>query len=73
MLSGAAGGKRAGVTSLLVTSLLHADAHVRTAAASLAFNVAAYVQRGRLEQVRNRKGYVSPTTDEDGEWEVEVC
>ena len=72
LLSGAVGGKRASVTALLVGSLLHADVHVRTAAASLAFNVAACVQRGRLEQVRRKRGHVSPTTDEDGEWEVEV-
>lgn len=63
--------KQQNATKLLVASLLHADAHVRTAAASLAFNVAACVQRGRLEQVRSRQGYVTPA-EEDGDWEVEL-
>ncbi|GJE88311.1 PPPDE putative peptidase domain-containing protein [Phanerochaete sordida] len=69
LLSGA--GKRTGVTALLVHSLLHADGAVRTAAASLAFNVAACVQRARLEQVRARYGPFA-AADEDGDWEVEV-
>ena len=64
-------GKRTGVTSLLVHSLLHADSAVRTAAASLAFNVAAFVQKERLEQVRKRYGPFA-TSEEDGDWEVEV-
>lgn len=64
-------GKRKGVTALLVASLLHADAPVRTAAASLAFNIAAYVQKERLEAVRNRYGPFA-TSEEDGDWEVEV-
>lgn len=64
-------GKRKGVTSLLVSSLLHADAPVRTAAASLAFNVAACVQKERLEAVRTRYGPFAASED-DGDWEVEV-
>lgn len=63
--------KRVAVTSLLVTSLLHADANVRTAAASLAFNVAAFLQKGRLEAVRARYGPFAGS-DEEGEWEVEL-
>ncbi|EKM51910.1 uncharacterized protein PHACADRAFT_262319 [Phanerochaete carnosa HHB-10118-sp] len=64
-------GKRKSVTSLLVHSLLHADSPVRTAAASLAFNVAAFIQKERLEQVRRRYGPFA-TSEEDGDWEVEV-
>jgi desumoylating isopeptidase 1 len=64
-------GKRKGVTSILVASLLHSDAAVRTAAASLAFNIAAYVQKERLEQVRNKSGPFT-ASDDDGDWEVEV-
>ncbi|THH01928.1 hypothetical protein EW026_g855 [Hermanssonia centrifuga] len=68
LLSGV--GKRNSVTALLVASLLHQDAAVRTAAASLAFNVSAFVQKGRLEQVRNKYGPFAGA-EEDGEWEVE--
>ncbi|THH31475.1 hypothetical protein EUX98_g2727 [Antrodiella citrinella] len=63
--------KRTTVTTLLVTSLLHADASVRTAAASLAFNVAAFLQKGRIEAVKARYGPF-PAGDEEGEWEVEL-
>jgi len=63
--------KRTTVTSLLVTSLLHADATVRTAAASLAFNVAAYLQKERIAAVKARYGPF-PAGDEEGEWEVEL-
>lgn len=57
---------------MLVASLLHADAQVRTAGASLAFNVAAYVQRGRVERVRGDASAGSAGAEEDGEWEVEL-
>lgn len=63
--------KRTAVTALLVSSLLHADASVRTAAASLAFNVASFLQNGRLEAVRARYGPFAGSDDE-GEWEVEL-
>ena len=69
LLSGV--GKRKGLTSILVASLLHSDAPVRTAAASLAFNVAAHIQKHRLEQVRNKYGPFAASED-DGDWEVEV-
>ena len=72
LLADGPNGKRKELTQLLVSSVLHPDGQVRTAAASLSFNVAASVQRGRLEQVRNRKGHVTPSTDEDGDWEVEI-
>lgn len=65
---------RAALTEVLVPSLLHADAQVRTAAASLAFNVAATVQVARVEAVRTGKG--GREEDEDGEgaeeWRVEI-
>lgn len=71
LVGASAAGRRRVLTAVLVASLLHADAPVRTAAASLAFDVAAYVQKGRLEQVRRRYGPFA-AADEDGEWEVEV-
>jgi hypothetical protein len=62
---------RTRVMELLVPSLLHADAQVRTAAASAAFNVAAALQRRRVERVR--AGRNDAVRDEfDGEWEVEL-
>ncbi|KAH9980190.1 PPPDE putative peptidase domain-containing protein [Lactifluus volemus] len=66
--------RRAALTGVLVNTLLHADRLVRVAAASLAFNVGAWVQRGRVARV----GGGEPAFDgiregeEDGEWEVEL-
>ncbi|KAJ8691197.1 hypothetical protein PTI98_010795 [Pleurotus ostreatus] len=67
-------------TPLLVGALLHADAGVRTAAASLAFNAGAYGLTQRLNPKPNPN---SPPTsssssssaeeDGDGEWEVELA
>lgn len=59
------------LTAILINGLLHEDALVRTAAASLAFNVAAFVQKERLEQVRQKYGPFAKS-DEDEEWEVEL-
>lgn len=64
-------GKRPGATTLLVSALLHQDAAVRTAAASLAFNISAIVQKTRVNQMRTMNGSVEGL-GEDGEWEVEV-
>jgi desumoylating isopeptidase 1 len=59
------------LTELLVPTLLHQDAAVRTAAASLAFNVAAYFQKRRVEKVKNGFG-ITLDGEEDGDWEVEM-
>ncbi|KII86619.1 hypothetical protein PLICRDRAFT_113667 [Plicaturopsis crispa FD-325 SS-3] len=56
---------RAGITDVLVPALLHEDAAVRTAAASLAFNVAAYLHKGR-------HGGGKTAAEGDGDWEVEL-
>lgn len=63
------GQTRKDVTILVVTTLLHDDAAVRTAAASLAFNVAAYLQKGRVDKVSS-SGVEG--MEEDGDWEVEM-
>ena len=55
--------------------LLHQDRLVRVAAASLAFNVGAWVQMGRITQSKGcREAAVDGfrTDEEDGEWEVEL-
>jgi len=61
---------RSRTTDVLISTLLHENAAVRTAAASLVFNVAAYLQKGRVNKERN------PGADEeiveDGDWEVEL-
>jgi len=64
---------RAALTGVLVQTLLHPDRLVRVAAASLGFNVGAWVQKGRVARSRGeddvnglREG------EEDGEWEVEL-
>jgi hypothetical protein len=60
------------VLEVLVPSLLHEDAQVRTAAASVAFNVAACLQRRRVDRVK--AGRSDAVRDElDGDWEVELA
>jgi len=44
---------------------------VRTAAASVAFNVAAFLQKGRVDNVRGVAS-TAAQAEEDGEWEVEL-
>ncbi|KAG8214729.1 putative thioredoxin family protein [Butyriboletus roseoflavus] len=61
---------RGSVTRLLVDALLHADATVRTAAASLGFNMAAYLQRLRVDKIKARDDGTSP--EESEEWEMEI-
>ncbi|KDQ25439.1 hypothetical protein PLEOSDRAFT_1057725 [Pleurotus ostreatus PC15] len=59
-------------TPLLVGALLHADAGVRTAAASLAFNAGAYGLNRRLNPPSTNSNS-SAEEDGDGEWEVEMA
>ncbi|KAI0333739.1 DUF862-domain-containing protein [Cubamyces sp. BRFM 1775] len=69
----ASSGKRAPMTRAIVATLLHDDAAVRTAAASLAFNVAATLQKSRMEKLRGvTPGTVPVEVEEDEEWEVEL-
>jgi len=63
---------RGALTRVLVQTLLHTDRLVRVAAASTAFNAAAWVQRGRVALVRGERGDASGETEEDGDWAVEV-
>ncbi|KAJ3516963.1 hypothetical protein NLJ89_g788 [Agrocybe chaxingu] len=63
---------RNAITSVLVPSLLHSDALVRTASASLAFNVAAVLQKDRVEAVRSGRGIQADSEDELGDWQVEM-
>ena len=66
------GETRDSITALLVPSLLHADGAVRTAAASLAFNVATVLQKERVESVRSGKGIRADSEDDLADWEVEM-
>jgi hypothetical protein len=64
---------RAALTGVLVQTLLHSDRLVRVAAASLAFNVGAWVQRGRVTRIKGGDVVDGIRVDEeDGEWEVEL-
>jgi hypothetical protein len=64
---------RAALTGVLVQSLLHSDRLVRVAAASLGFNVGAWVQKCRLARARGEDVVNGLREDEeDGEWEVEL-
>ena len=75
LLAPGAKGKTA-LTNVLVGTLLHSDRLVRVAAASVAFNTAAWIQRGRVARVRGGGdgGKVDGATEaeEDVEWEVEI-
>ncbi|TFK39368.1 DUF862-domain-containing protein [Crucibulum laeve] len=66
------GNVRGDMTSVLVPSLLHEDASVRTAAASLAFNAAAVLQKARVDAVRTGRGIQAENEVADEDWEVEV-
>ena len=63
--------KRAALTSVLVPALQHSDRLVRVAAASLAFNVSARVQNGRIAKVRKEKDEVDWIVL-DEEWELQL-
>jgi len=64
---------RAALTSVLVQTLLHSDRLVRVAAASLAFNVGAWVQKGRVRRIKGEEAIDGiRANEEDGEWEVEL-
>ncbi|KAI6147552.1 PPPDE putative peptidase domain-containing protein [Pisolithus thermaeus] len=58
------------LTAILVSTLLHENVAVRSAAASLAFNVAAHLQKHRLEKIESH-GNIDPE-EEDLDWELEV-
>ncbi|TFK69555.1 thioredoxin family protein [Pluteus cervinus] len=60
-------GVRSWMTGLLVNSLLHQDANVRSAAAGLAFNVAAAIHKQR-----NVDGGGGGESSEDEGWQVEL-
>lgn len=67
------GAARESVTQVVVPSLLHGDATVRTSAASLAFNLAAALQKPRVEALRAGKRWNVETEGEVvGDWEVEM-
>lgn len=62
------------MTRVLVPSLLHEDAAIRTAAASLAFNAATHLQKARVEAVRTGRRWDSQSEGEDiGDWQVEMA
>jgi hypothetical protein len=64
---------RGALTSVLVQTLLHEDRLVRVAAASLAFNVGGWVQKGRVARIKGEEVADGIRADEDdGEWEVEL-
>ncbi|KAL0581184.1 hypothetical protein V5O48_000874 [Marasmius crinis-equi] len=68
------GNLRSETTALLIPSLLHSDAGVRNAAASLAFNMASFLQNRRAEAVRNGSSGGSEKNGlEDEDWEVEMA
>ncbi|KAG1776191.1 PPPDE putative peptidase domain-containing protein [Suillus placidus] len=61
---------RSSITAVLVAALLHDDATVRLAAASLAFNMAAHLQRLRIEKVRG--SVEGDDVGENEDWDVEM-
>ena len=65
---------RAALTGVLVQALLHPDRLVRVAAASLGFNVGAWVQKGRVARAKGGEDAIDGLreAEENGEWEVEL-
>jgi desumoylating isopeptidase 1 len=61
---------RTDISVFLIPMLLHEDSAVRTSAASLMFNVSAFLQKMRVEQVRN--GGDGSNDFENEDWEVEL-
>ncbi|CAE6418009.1 unnamed protein product [Rhizoctonia solani] len=57
---------RSSFTQVAISGLLHEDTGVRTAAATLVFNLGTHLQRSRGQNSTR------PDAVEDGEWEVEV-
>lgn len=69
----ALGPARDNVTQVVIPSLLHEDATVRTSAASLAFNMAVVIQKPRVEALRSGRRWTMEIEGEAvGEWEVEM-
>ena len=60
------------MTEMLIASLLHPDATVRTASASLAFNIAAVLQKERVDAVKSGRGTQVDSEMDLGDWEIEV-
>ena len=60
------------MTATLIASLLHPDATVRTASASLAFNIAAVLQKERVDAVKSGRGTQVDSEMDLGDWELEV-
>ncbi|KAF4617546.1 hypothetical protein D9613_005689 [Agrocybe pediades] len=63
---------RSQISAILIPSLLHSDPLVRTASASLAFNIAAVIQKDRVESVRTGRGIQADSEDYLADWEVET-
>ncbi|TFY64170.1 hypothetical protein EVG20_g6040 [Dentipellis fragilis] len=65
---------KSGLTTVLVQTLLHQDRLVRVAAASVAFNASAWVQRGRVASLQGNDGKADGISEgeEDGDWDVEL-
>lgn len=60
---------------LLVPSLLHENASVRQAAASLAFNISSFLQKPLMDALQKGNSGQLPENVEhaDGDWEVELA
>jgi desumoylating isopeptidase 1 len=61
---------RSSITVVLIAALLHVDATVRSAAASLAFNIAAHLQRLRVEKSHGKSEGDNMGENED--WDIEM-
>jgi len=57
--------------AVLIAGLLHPDATVRTASASLAFNTAAVLQKARVDAVKSGRGVQSEEADL-ADWQIEI-
>ncbi|KAF8626145.1 hypothetical protein AX15_005039 [Amanita polypyramis BW_CC] len=60
------------MTMLIIQTLLHDDAMIRNASASLIFNLSAALQRNRVESIVEETSKISIQVEESEDWEVEV-
>ena len=63
---------RRNMTNILVGSLFHPDMAIRTASASLAFNIAAHFQRPLIKHQRNVRRGQGINENADSDWIIEL-
>ncbi|KAK2467081.1 hypothetical protein APHAL10511_001339 [Amanita phalloides] len=66
------GSQKQTLTTIIIQTLLHDDAMIKAASASLLFNLSATLQRNRVESITGTTTRRAVQIDESEDWEVEV-